>query len=84
MSDSPDPVVGEMNEEGDGGCPVAGVTHRYPLGTSNRDWWPNRLNLSALRQNSAKSDPMGAHFDYAAEFNALDLSVLSMGPGLAT
>ena len=76
MSDSPDAVVGEMNEERDGTCPVAGVTHRDPQGTSNRDWWPNQLNLSVLRQNSAKSDPMGADFDYAAEFNALDLGAV--------
>jgi len=76
MSDSPDAVVGEMNEERDGTCPVAGVTHRDPLGTSSRDWWPDRLNLSVLRQNSAKSDPMGADFDYAAEFTALDLGAV--------
>jgi len=76
MSDSPDAVVGEMNEERDGTCPVAGVTHRDPLGTSNRDWWPDRLNLSALRQNSAKSDPMGGDFDYTAEFTALDLGAV--------
>src|SRR5664279_441667 len=76
MSDSPDAVVGEMNEERDGTCPVAGVTHRDPLGTSNRDWWPNHLNLSVLRRNSAKSDPMGGEFDYAAEFNALDLGAV--------
>ncbi len=75
MSDSSDAVVGEMNEERDGRCPVAGVTHK-PLGTSNRDWWPNQLNLSVLRQNSAKSDPMGADFDYAAEFKALDLGAV--------
>jgi len=76
MSDSPDAVVGEMNEERDGTCPVAGVTHSAPLGTSNRDWWPDRLNLSVLRQNSAKSDPMGGEFDYAAEFTALDLGAV--------
>jgi len=76
MPDSPDAVVGEMNEERDGTCPVAGVTHRDPLGTSNRDWWPDRLNLSVLRQNSAKSDPMGGDFDYTAEFTALDLGAV--------
>jgi catalase-peroxidase len=76
MSDSPDAVVGEMNEERDGTCPVAGVTHGDPRGTSNRDWWPNQLNLSVLRQNSAKSDPMGEDFDYAAEFNTLDLGAV--------
>jgi catalase-peroxidase len=76
MSDSPDAVVGEMNEERDGTCPVAGVTHGDPRGTSNRDWWPNQLNLSVLRQNSAKSDPMGEDFDYAAEFSTLDLGAV--------
>ena len=42
-------------------------------GTSNRDWWPNQLNLKILSQQSSKSDPMGADFDYAAEFRSLDL-----------
>ena len=64
-----------MDDEGT--CPFTGGDHRHPTeGTSNRDWWPNRLNLSVLRQNSAKSDPMGAEFDYAAEFNALDLGAV--------
>ena len=45
-------------------------------GRSNRDWWPNQLNLKMLHQNSALSDPMGAGFDYAAEFKTLDLSAL--------
>src|SRR5450756_3058873 len=76
MSDSPDAVVGEMNEERDGTCPVTGVTHRDPQGTSNRDWWPNRLNVSALHQNSPKSDPMGEEFDYAEEFKTLDLAAV--------
>ena len=43
---------------------------------SNRDWWPNQLNLKMLHQNSALSDPMGADFDYAKEFKLLDLSAL--------
>ncbi len=76
MPDRPDAVVGEMNEERDARCPVAGVTDRDPQGTSNRDWWPNRLNVSALHQNSAKSDPLGVEFDYAEEFNALDLTAV--------
>ena len=41
-------------------------------GTSNRDWWPNQLRLDLLAQHSSKSDPMGADFDYAAEFAKLD------------
>ena len=40
---------------------------------SNRDWWPNQLNLKILRQNSALSDHMGEGFDYAKEFKSLDL-----------
>jgi catalase-peroxidase len=45
-------------------------------GRSNRDWWPNQLNLKILHQNSALSDPMGAEFNYATEFKTLDLSAL--------
>ncbi len=43
---------------------------------SNEDWWPNQLNLQILHQNSAKSDPLGEEFDYAAEFAKLDLDAL--------
>jgi catalase-peroxidase len=42
-------------------------------GTSNRDWWPNQLNLRILHQHSSLSDPMGEEFDYAEEFMKLDL-----------
>ena len=45
-------------------------------GTTNRDWWPNQLNLRILHQHSAKSDPMGADFDYAKEFDTLDLAAV--------
>ncbi|MEN9302534.1 MAG: catalase/peroxidase [Bacteroidota bacterium] len=44
--------------------------------TGNRDWWPNQLDLSVLRQNSVKSDPMGGAFDYQKAFNSLDYSAL--------
>ena len=40
---------------------------------SNRDWWPNQLNLNMLHQHSSLSDPMGDHFNYAEEFRTLDL-----------
>ncbi len=76
MSDSPDAVVGEMNEERDGTCPVAGVVQRASQGTSSRDWWPDRLNVSVLRQNSPQSDPMGEEFDYAQEFKTLDFGAV--------
>jgi len=45
-------------------------------GTSNRDWWPNQLNLNILHQHSSLSNPMGADFNYAAEFKKLDLEAL--------
>jgi len=45
-------------------------------GTTNRDWWPNQLDLGILHQHSAKSDPMGPDFEYAREFNQLDLAAV--------
>ncbi|UMP04520.1 catalase/peroxidase HPI [Amycolatopsis sp. EV170708-02-1] len=78
MSDSPDAVVGEMNEESAGGCPVSSGRRNHPTeGAGNRDWWPNQLNLKILRKHSAASDPMDAGFDYAAEFKTLDLDELA-------
>ena len=59
-------------------CPFA-ATHgaRTTASTqSNRDWWPNRLNLQILHQHSSKSDPMGTDFDYAKAFKSLDLAAL--------
>ena len=56
-----------------GGCPVAHTAFGV---RSNRDWWPNQLNLKMLSQNSSKSDPMDDGFDYAAAFKALDLSAV--------
>jgi catalase-peroxidase len=45
-------------------------------GRSNRDWWPNQLNLKVLHQQSPLSDPLGANFDYAEEFKKLDLQAV--------
>ena len=45
-------------------------------GTTNRDWWPNQLNLNILRQHSSLSDPMGEDFNYAEEFKKLDLAAV--------
>jgi catalase-peroxidase len=50
--------------------------HTAGSGPSNRDWWPNQLNLDVLRQHSDKSDPMDPDFDYAAAFSALDLDAV--------
>ncbi len=79
MSDTPDAVIGEINEEGAtaGGCPVrqGGLTH--PLkGDPNTEWWPNRLNLKILAKNPAVANPLGESFDYAAAFQSLDLSAV--------
>jgi catalase-peroxidase len=59
-------------------CPFMGGALKQGAGegTSNLDWWPNQLKLNILRQNSEKSDPMGKAFDYAKEFNSLDLNTI--------
>ncbi len=65
MSATTDPSAGK--------CPVV---HSTVAGRSNRDWWPNQLNLQALNQHSPTSDPMGQAFDYAKEFKSLDLDAV--------
>ena len=60
-------------------CPVMGVAasrHTAAGSKSNRDWWPNQLNLQILHQNSPMSDPMGKDFNYAQEFSKIDLDEL--------
>ncbi len=59
-------------------CPVTGRLGRPTVvgGTSNRDWWPDQLNLKILHQNSHLSNPMGSEFNYAEEFKKLDLEAL--------
>jgi catalase-peroxidase len=52
-------------------CPVTGSRAR-----TNRDWWPNQLDVTVLHKNPPKGDPMGAEFDYAAEFETLDLDAV--------
>ena len=62
----------------DSKCPVTGKT-RKPIaggGKSNRDWWPNQLNLKILHQHSDLSNPMGEAFNYAEEFKKLDLAAV--------
>jgi catalase-peroxidase len=65
-----------MNE--DNKCPVTGRAGKPTVGrgTSNRDWWPNQLNLKILHQNSQMSNPMGKEFNYAEEFKKLDLQAV--------
>ena len=62
-------------------CPVMGAPapasrHTAASAMSNRDWWPNQLNLSILHQNSPKGNPMGEAFDYVEEFKKLDYAAL--------
>jgi len=60
-------------------CPVTGASGKHPVaggGTGNRDWWPNQLKLSMLRQHSSLSNPLDKDFNYAKEFNGLDFNSL--------
>ena len=74
-----DAVVGDMNTE-DPAAATCPVSHSVG-GTSNRDWWPNQLNLDVLRANSPKSDPMDPGFDYAEAFASLDLAAVKRDIG---
>ena len=62
-----------MSTEAKAKCPVK---HTAGGGTSNRDWWPNQLKLELLHQHSSKSNPMGEEFNYAKEFESLDLAAV--------
>ena len=66
------------NNNNESKCPFSGGVLKESAGggTSNRDWWPNQLKLNLLRQNSSLSNPMGEEFNYAEEFNKLDLIAL--------
>lgn len=68
MADAPHSTT---TEESSAKCPVP-----HSRGRSNRDWWPNQLNISVLHQNTPDSDPMGPDFDYAKQFESLDLDAV--------
>ena len=60
-------------------CPVTGMIGKRAVaggGTSNKDWWPNQLNIKILHQHSNLSNPMGPDFNYAEEFKKLDLKAI--------
>ena len=64
-----------------GKCPFHNGSMQQPnnaagRGTQNKDWWPNQLNLNILKQHDTKTNPMGIDFDYAKEFNSLDLEAV--------
>lgn len=60
----------EMSENGK--CPVTGSMHTVNRGPTNRDWWPDQLNLKILHQQSPQANPYGEDFNYAEEFQKLD------------
>ncbi|WP_036478227.1 catalase/peroxidase HPI [Myxosarcina sp. GI1] len=59
-------------------CPFSGGSQKFTAGggTSNRDWWPNQLNLNILHQHSPRANPMSESFNYAEDFKTLDLAAL--------
>ena len=67
-----------MRNETEGKCPVmhGALTSNSSSGTSNKDWWPNQLNLNILHQHDNKSNPLGEDFDYRKEFEKLDYKAL--------
>ena len=67
-----------MNNDTEGKCPVmhGSLSSNSSTGTSNKDWWPNQLNLNILHQHDSKSDPMDEDFDYEEEFKKLDYQSL--------
>ncbi len=84
---NPDPAAATtadgQNPAGIEKCPVIGGAMRPASqrntaagGLATRDWWPEQLNLSILHQNSPKGNPMGEDFDYAKEFQSLDLNAI--------
>ena len=56
-------------------CPFHGSSTKMDLGTQNKDWWPNQLNLDILRQHDTKSSPL-SELDYKAEVKKLDLDAV--------
>ena len=60
----------------EGKCPFNHGTATTGAGTSNEDWWPNRLKIELLSQHSTKTNPMGGDFDYAEAFKSLDYEAL--------
>ena len=67
-----------MNNDTEGKCPVmhGSLSSNSSTGTSNKDWWPNQLNLNILHQHDVKSDPMDPDFNYEEEFKKLDFQSL--------
>jgi catalase-peroxidase len=62
----------KTDDKGPGKCPFTGGSRAH----GNRDWWPHQLDVQVLHRNTASSDPMGKAFDYAREFESLDLDAV--------
>ena len=77
-NESSNSILGEVNTSESNKCPFHGGALKQTAGggTRNRDWWPNQLKLSILRQYSSLSNPMGEEFNYAKEFKSLDLNAV--------
>ena len=67
-----------MKNFGNGKCPVmhGSATSNKGISTSNKDWWPNQLNINILHQHDKRSNPMSTDFDYREEFKKLDYFAL--------
>ncbi|WOX14852.1 catalase/peroxidase HPI [Streptomyces sp. N50] len=77
MSENHDAIVTDAKSEDAGGCPVAHGRAAHPTqGGGNRQWWPERLNLKILAKDPVVANPLGADFDYAEAFGALDLAAV--------
>ena len=72
----PDQAMQDLSKCPVMGAPAPASRHTAASAMSNRDWWPNQLNLSILHQNSAKGNPMGESFNYVEEFKKLDYAAL--------
>jgi catalase-peroxidase len=66
------PATHDQTKSSESKCPFTGASASH----TNRDWWPNQLDLRGLHQHSPLSDPMGEEFDYTEEFKSLDLNAV--------
>ncbi len=77
MSPSTDGGMLDNNDEAEGTCPfMHGAVTTPEKGPTNRNWWPNQLDLSLLHQHDSKSNPMGKDFDYSKEFKSINYAEL--------
>jgi catalase-peroxidase len=73
---APTPAGSNEGADTEAKCPVTSTPSWPVKGTKAKEWWPNQLDLDALQANPPAADPMGSDFDYATEFESLDLAAL--------